>query len=159
MTSHRLVTILAILLFAILIGYAVFEHEDLRQYLRSFFSASHEQAYADPPPLAPSLSEQELQAIATGRGFDVLISYTNRGFEPADTDTEIGSVVRFTNNSTRGLRVSESTSVPVVSDCEGLDSCTVLDPGEFWEFEFTEPGVITYRNALRAIDEASINVQ
>ncbi len=107
-------------------------------------------------PGGPSSSPQVFDAeriIAEGQGFDLIVSYTDTGFEPSEPTIEKGQSIRFVNNSSHDLHVMgvESTDnihYPGVSGCSerALDSCFTLKPQEFWEFTFAEVGTWLFRN-------------
>lgn len=154
----RSIVIGAFLLAVAFVAYLASWQTD-NSFLQSLFSWDQRTEQADPPPPAPRLSELELKAIAEGKGFDALISYTNKGFEPEIMQVPAHSIIRFTNNSSYGLRISESEENSPVAACGGFDSCKVLNPGEFWEVEVAEPADISYRNMLRSTDSGSIRAE
>lgn len=115
-----------------------------------------------PPPLTPAIIAQ----LKKSHGFQMLVSYTDRGFEPAITTIKVGNTVRFTNNSSHKLWIaakgtSKNSIYPGTSDCgeSALDSCIPLNPGDFWEFTFTQSGTWTYQNNLDKNDTAIIHIQ
>ena len=99
---------------------------------------------------------QDVQAqLAASKGFAVLVSYTEAGFEPQQVSIKQGEAVRFTNNSSSDLWVAsdattEHPAYPGTSDCGGssLDTCKVLKPHEFWEFTFGTSGTWLFQNNL-----------
>jgi plastocyanin len=105
------------------------------------------------PPLTP-----EMQAVlAKSHGFQALVSYTDRGFEPSTITIKKGETVRFTNNSSGDLLWVASTGTmsgkvyPADSAACGqsaFDVCQSLKPHEFWEFTFTAAGTWSYQNNL-----------
>ena len=109
----------------------------------------------------------EVQArLQKSRGFEVLISYTNRGFEPSAVSLNAGESVRFTNNSSHDLWVaSEGTAetpvYPGKSECgsSAFDTCRALKPHEFWEFTFTEVGTWLFRNNLDKEAKGTVRVE
>ncbi len=104
--------------------------------------------------------------VERSRGFDTLVSYTDRGFEPSLAKIKKGQTVRFTNNSSGDLWIiSDATGVGTanaihLSSCEegALGTCGILKPGEFWEFTFEKAGTWQY-GAARATGEGFIQVQ
>ena len=101
------------------------------------------------PPLTPEIEKQ----LRESRGFEVLISYTDRGFEPLEATIQKGESIRFTNNSSSGLWVASmgndaGPQYPGTSNCGAsrLDTCNALEPLEFWEFTFNEAGDWAFRN-------------
>jgi plastocyanin len=114
------------------------------------------------PPLTAAI-EAQLQKNPT---FQLFISYTDKGFEPAAATIKSGDTVRFTNNSSHDLWIAAiGTSVapvyPGTSDCgaSALDTCASLKPGDFWQFTFTQSGTWEYQNNLDKSDTASIKVK
>jgi plastocyanin len=104
-----------------------------------------------PPPLTAEVKAQ----LAASKGFQVLVSYTNRGFEPSTATIKKGDTIRFTNNSGGDLWVaSAGTSGGKVypagsgNECgqSAFDSCRAIKEGEFWEFTFTTTGTWGYQN-------------
>ncbi len=115
------------------------------------------------PPLTPEMQ----QVLATSHGFQALVSYTDRGFEPASASIKKGDTIRFTNNSSQDLWISAAgTAAGKVypgtgNDCgaSAFDSCLVLKPHEFWEFTFTLAGTWSYRNNLNPNDTGVVKVK
>jgi plastocyanin len=110
---------------------------------------SGEQAATTPPPL----SAEVIAMLAKSKGFQALVSYTERGFEPAVITLQKGDTVRFTNNSSRGLWVAATGVGGAVypgtsEECgqSSFDTCKLLQPGEFWEFTFDTTGTWSYQN-------------
>ena len=100
------------------------------------------------PPSAEIVAQLE-----KSRGFEVLVSYTDGGFEPDEAVIERGQSIRFTNNSSGVLWVAaagddESPRYPGLGDCGAslFDTCTALAPNEFWEFTFEEIGTWAFQN-------------
>ncbi len=92
--------------------------------------------------------------LAQSKGFQYLISYTDRGFEPQSLEIKGGETVRFINNSKEKLWVSSASDVGALypgtgSECgqSSFDSCKEIKSGEFWEFEFAIAGTWSFRNA------------
>ena len=125
----------------------------------------------DASPIAeefvPGSPSPEVRAqLEKSRGFEVLISYTDIGFEPSEAAINRGESVRFTNNSSHDLWVaSEGTTqnpiYPGRSECGGspFDSCRALAPREFWEFTFEESGTWLFRNNLDKEQSGAVRVQ
>ena len=112
-----------------------------------------------PPP-----SAEVLAVLAKSNGFQFLISYTDRGFEPAELSVKKGETVRFTNNSSESLWVAargDTLYPPEADGCgsSALDSCASLSPGAFWEFTFARVGVWNYQNSLDAEKYGIVRVQ
>lgn len=112
------------------------------------------------PPLTPEIQT----ALEKSDGFEALVSYTDRGFEPAEVKIKVGDTIRFTNNSGSKLWVSangDTGSIYPYSDRESgcgssdFDSCTSFDPQGFWEFTFTERGDWSFTNKA---DTAKVGV-
>jgi plastocyanin len=105
-------------------------------------------AHTQPP------TPETMAYLAASKGFQYLISYTGRGFEPATLTIKKGETIRFTNNSAGGLWVAATgTSGKIYPSGTGnecgqsaFDSCKVMKSGEFWEFTFTTVGTWGYKN-------------
>jgi plastocyanin len=124
---------------------------------------------ADAIPAAtpiPPYTEKIEAALAKSDGFEMFVSYTDRGFEPMSTTIKKGDTVRFTNNSSRKLWIAASSEggvklYPGTSECgtSAFGTCEPLEPQEFWEFTFTEAGTWKYHNSLNKSDAATVRVQ
>ena len=120
------------------------------------FSAPSPTATSSPnvteiPPLTPMMKA----VLEKSKGFEALVSYTDRGFEPADVAVTKGETVRFTNNSSGDLWVAATGASGRVYPSTGnecgqsaFDSCIPLSPREFWEFTFEVAGVWSYTDNL-----------
>ena len=103
---------------------------------------------------APTVTENMKAVLATSKGFQHLVSYADNGFEPGTLTIQRGETVRFANNSSAELRVQalpwDGKIYPrgAENPCHqsALDSCTMLQPMEFWEFTFDATGVWAYSN-------------
>jgi plastocyanin len=91
--------------------------------------------------------------------FDVVISFTNEGFEPSEITVKKGDTVRFVNTSDREVwpasAIHPTHSIypgKSDSDCLGssFDACRGLVPGEFWEYTFDYAGSWRYHDHLSA---------
>jgi plastocyanin len=118
-----------------------------------------------PPQPAPSAADTvSAQSVDT---FQLVVSYVNSGFEPATSTVQVGDTVRFTNNSTGQLWVASAPpgsgeQYPGTSPCGGasaLDSCGAFQPGQFWEFTFTQTGTWEFVNNFDKSETAVITVQ
>ena len=104
----------------------------------------------------PAYSDAIGEDLASFPAFDVIVSYTDRGFEPQRAAVRAGSVVRFVNNSSAPFWVaadgSEASAYPPVRGgcaASALDSCRPLDPLEYWSFRFDEAGTWHLYDNLR----------
>ena len=104
--------------------------------------------------------------LAKSHGFQYLVSYTDRGFEPATLGVKEGETVRFTNNSGGGLWVASvalpgATVYPGQSDCgaSAFGTCAALKPGDFWEFTFDAAGTWSYKNISDTSKTGTITVK
>lgn len=140
----KLLAVLGVLLVLALCAYLFSRAPTATQQTTTSATASY------PPPFTPAVQAQ----LAASKGFQLLVTYTNRGFEPAETTLKKGETVRFTNNSSENLWVA-STGVggrvyPADSQAEcgqsALDSCRIIKHGEFWEFTFDVVGTWSYQN-------------
>ncbi len=105
----------------------------------------------------PPFTEAVQQQLAASDGFEVLISYTNRGFEPMNVEVHVGDTVRFANNSDHNLWVASSGSAPVCGD-DVLNSCKAVGRGEFWEVTFNDLGIWQYQNLQNVYLSGSVTV-
>lgn len=101
----------------------------------------------------PAPTPEEKAQLATSKGAQVLVSYTERGFEPVKVTIKKGDTIRFANNSSGDLWVSAGGSVGSVypgtgKECgqSAFDSCRILRPLHFWEFTFDIAGTWGYKN-------------
>lgn len=114
------------------------------------------------PPLTP-----EIQAVlAKSHGFQALVSYTDRGFEPNTVTIKKGDTIRFTNNSREDLWVAATGGAGalypnITNGCgsSALDTCRVLKPLEFWEFTFDTAGTWSYQNNRDTTVTGHVRVQ
>ena len=97
----------------------------------------------------PALSPDVEQALSTSKGFQALISYTDRGFEPGMLSIKKGETVRFTNNSSNDLQVA----------IRGDSSSSNIAPQYFWEHTFEASGAYVVTNASDASKTGTVNVQ
>lgn len=116
------------------------------------------------PPPPPPMTASDTIAAQQGNVFQLLVSYTDTGFEPRTATIKAGDTVRFTNNSSGQLWVAASgdTLYPSVQNGCGssaLDSCQALTPGEFWEFTFTQAGTWEFDNNLNKSDAGTLIVR
>jgi plastocyanin len=103
------------------------------------------------PP--PAMTEEEQAIVENSKGAVALISYTDNGFEPAETTVRVGDTVRFFNSSSEDLWVAavavDGAIYPGSSESCGqsqFDTCHSIEPRHFWEFTFDTPGTWTYQN-------------
>lgn len=112
----------------------------------------------------PPYTEEIAAQLATSKGFQLLVSYTDNGFEPATGTIKKGETVRFTNNSSGDLWLAasgEKLYPSVVNGCgsSALDTCKALKPQEFWEFTFAAAGTWGYHNNSDTGKVGTIRVQ
>ncbi len=98
------------------------------------------------PSVTPSST---IKALSKTKGFQALISYTDRGFEPANIALKKGDTVRFINNSSGNLQVAIQSQVPSAQ----------FAPQQFWEFTFDSTGSWNVTNQLDASKSATIRVE
>jgi len=126
-----------------------------------------EESTSEYVPPAPPLTVSDMVAAQPAHGFQLLVSYTDRGFEPRTATIRSGDTVRFTNNSHEQLWVAAATNssgalYPSIQNGCGssaLDSCKALNPGEYWEFTFGATGSWSYDNNLDTDRSGTINVR
>ncbi len=133
--------------------------------LTSGTTSTSPQADANAPIPQPAYTDAVAAQLAASQGFQEVISYTDHGFEPATLPIQKGDAVRFTNNSHEGLWVA---AVPGAGAYPGgdtscgtsaLDSCHILQPGEFWEFTFDVTGTWVYLNNVDKANTGTVYVQ
>lgn len=115
----------------------------------------------------PAMTAVMQQVLERSSGFQLLVSYTDNGFEPAYASIKAGDTVRFTNNSAQELWVSaaavnDANVYPGSGNTCGqsdFDSCVRLQPREFWEFTFDEAGTWGYQNLTATEDTATLDVK
>ena len=120
-------------------------------------------AAATPPPQPPAMAADKVDAQSP-QGFQQLISYTDRGFEPKRATIKVGDTVRFTNNSLVDIWVAaggDKLYPSVAGGCgsSALDSCAPFIPGRYWEFTFAEKGAWGVVNNLNKSHAVSIRVE
>ena len=107
---------------------------------------------ANAPIPEPPFTDAVKAQLAASKGFQEVVTYTDRGFEPLHLSITQGDTVRFTNSSHQMLWVAADgvALYPITGDCgsSALDSCHPLEPGAFWEFTFTESGTWGVTNNL-----------
>ena len=102
------------------------------------------------------MTAEQLTASQNPKGFQMLVSYTERGFEPSVVSVKLGDNVRFFNSSSGKLWISSDPSASgsmypgVFNGCgsSAFDSCYALSPGEYWEFTFDVEGSWDFNNTL-----------
>jgi plastocyanin len=99
-----------------------------------------------PPPTLPT--QAQLQQLAQSPPFQYVVSYTDKGFQPAVLTVKKGDTVRFANNSTGQLWVADAHYASSASSCGGsaFDSCGALQPSNYWEFTFDRVGTWKFQN-------------
>lgn len=139
--------------------------------LGGYFLLSNRAAAPEPEEEATQNTNEEIPAA--DNEFVALISYTNDGFSPANTNIKVGDTVRFVNNADGGMWVGADEH-PTHTSYDGtatrehcangaatggaFDMCRQAAPGEFWEFTFTKAGTFDFHNHARANHGGSIVV-
>lgn len=118
-----------------------------------FFSAATspaEQERTDIPRGFPQdiPTPQQSDVVPAQSGFQYLVSFTDRGFEPKAVSIKKNETVRFTNNSSGMLWVTAGDGAQVSCPAGVLDSCKALARGEYWQYTFTETGAILFKNSV-----------
>ena len=105
------------------------------------------QAVASPP------SAEVKAYLAISSGFQYLVSFTDKGFEPIIVTMQKGETIRFVNNSQHNLWIAATGDSGSIypgtgKECgqSAFDSCKTLNKGDFWEFTFTKVGTWSYHN-------------
>ena len=117
-------------------------------------------ALSEPPPF----TSETAATLQKSKGFQLLVSYTDYGFQPAVASIKKGDTVRFTNNSSGALWVVAYSHVlypKATGSCgaSAFDSCREIGRGEFWEFTFTKAGTWPYQNKLDPQKSGSVKVK
>lgn len=115
----------------------------------------------------PAMTAVMQQVLEKSNGFQLLVSYTDEGFQPPHATIKEGDTVRFTNNSEKRLWVAAAPvhngsiypGGPQSCGQSDFDSCVVLEPDEFWEFTFQLDGVWGYVNATDVAHSAALEVR
>lgn len=113
----------------------------------------------------PEYTEAIAEKVAKSQGFAVVISYTDRGFEPETVRIAHGDTVRFTNNSSGELWVASHEGARVyprsydACGSSDLDSCGTFPPQDFWEFTFEERGEWGVTNNLDKSKRVTVIVE
>ncbi len=101
--------------------------------------------------LPPSAGVQAY--LAKSNGFQSLVSFTERGFEPTTVSVQKGETIRFINNSEHDLWIASTGDSGTVYPGTGhecgqsaFDTCRALKKGEFWEFTFSTVGAWSYHD-------------
>ena len=127
---------------------------------------------------SPSQNQTENIEAETGTGAevslegdmidDIIVTYTNEGFEPSTVTINRSQTVRFVNQSSRGMWVGSDqhpthTQYPEKSeaDCLGssFDTCKSLPANESWSFTFNSVGSWGFHNHVQAAHKGTIVVQ
>jgi plastocyanin len=116
-------------------------------------------------PAITAPSAAVIAQLQASKGFQALVSYTDRGFESATTTITQGETVRFTNNSTHPVWVGEITVAntpenPNTQTCDvPFNSCKALNPDDFKEFTFPTKGTFPYMDELDTATRGAIVVK
>lgn len=112
----------------------------------------------------PAYASSTQEKLERSHGFQMVVSYTDSGFEPAQISITKGDTIRFTNNSSGKLWVAASGNTLYPSagkECgsSALDSCAPFDPMDFWEFTFDAAGEWELVNNLDKTKNAVVRVE
>jgi plastocyanin len=115
---------------------------------------------------APAYTDEVKAKLSASLPFSMLVSYTDKGFEPTIVTVKAGERVRFSNNSSAGLWVAATGSgisiYPRTGESCGssdLDSCKPFSPQDFWEFTFEKAGEWHVTNNLNKEMTLIVRVQ
>lgn len=81
----------------------------------------------------PAFTEATKEKVRASTGFQALVSYTDRGFEPTNVRIQAGQTVRFTNNSSATLSLRTGNMQATIA------------PQDFYEHTYPAAGVFEYR--------------
>ena len=115
-------------------------------------------------PTPPPPTAADMIVAQDPHGFQLFISYSDRGFEPKDAKIHSGDTVRFTDNSSEDLWIGAAGPgdlYPGTSSCgtSALDTCHALKQGEYWQFTFTKKGTWGFMNTLDKTNVGVVHVQ
>ncbi len=104
-------------------------------------------------PRAPLTASSTIKALEKTNGFQALVSYTDRGFEPKVSTIKKGDTIRFTNNSSHDLLMSVVNSeLPSPTEVKIASQDT-------WEFTFSSQGEWRFQNTVTPSRIAVVRVQ
>lgn len=113
------------------------------------------------PPYTPAIAAQ----LAQSHGFQMLVSYTNNGFEPATTTIHRHETIRFTDNSNNlSLWIGQVTpnntpQNPNTLNCDvTFNTCHAMKQTDFWEHTFDATGTFEYINNEHPEDQGVVYV-
>ncbi len=102
------------------------------------------------------------------------VTYTDKGFSPANLNVAVGQEVRFVNNSSHGMWVAvgdhpthttydgTSKSEHCVNNAPTngvFDECAVASSGQTWAFTFQKAGTFTFHNHVNASDTGTVTIK
>lgn len=115
----------------------------------------------EPPPFTPEIEAQ----LKASKGFALLVSYTDNGFEPQTAAIQSGETIRFTNNSSHDMWVAASTKegslYPSAGSCgqSAFDSCRAIGRGMFYEFTFEKKGTWGFHDNSEPVRTGKVVVE
>lgn len=113
-------------------------------------------ASADVTPPSPEI----VAMVQASKGSQYRVSYTDAGFEPMSLTVRQGETVRFTNNSSHDLWISEiSPSAPTMCNDATFNSCRALKQSEFLEHTFSTIDTLQYEDTLNPANTATIQIK
>lgn len=108
-------------------------------------------ASSKPKSSASSASQQ----VAMKDGM-YIVSYENTGFKPKLLEIGRGKSVRFVNNSTKALRVGDTTGKPAF---ETFSQPKTVGKGGTYEYTFNDVGTYEYANQNNTADKGTVVVK
>lgn len=97
------------------------------------------------PATKPTTPAAAATTPARAKDGTYLITYTNAGFSPATLEIPRGSSVRWTDNSTSGLRV-HTTDLIDRAPTNVMNQSATIKKGQTYSFTFSTPSVYGYMN-------------
>ncbi len=95
-----------------------------------------------------------------------VVTYTDKGFEPAEVRIRKGAAVTFMNRSSKSMRPASDphpahTDYPVSGGCAGslFDACSDIPAGAGWSFKFDTAGIWKYHDHLHPAFKGMIVVK
>ncbi|MFA5841970.1 MAG: cupredoxin domain-containing protein [Candidatus Paceibacterota bacterium] len=85
-----------------------------------------------------------------------IVSYENTGFNPKKLEINRGKSVRFVNNSTKAMRVGDTTNIPAF---QAFNQPKTVGKGGTYEYTFNDVGTYEYANQNNTADKGTIVVR
>lgn len=100
----------------------------------------------------PAMEKGEVPAVA-----ESTVQYTDSGFTPNTITVKQGTTVRFTNQSSSGMRVASAVH-PTHQLLSGFDQLQSVSKGGTYDYTFAKVGTWKYHNHVNATDIGTVVV-